>query len=412
MFQGWVMAPGSPGADRWVTRKGCRVVLVVVPHVTAGTRLVDLLQLLAGDQRLQVVFTVPSMPDAWHGADEYVRSLGGVVLPWEQVVRMRFDLALAASFQEIHRIPAPVVLSPHGVGLVKSRLSPWDDREGEIPPGRGLTRELLVRDGRVVPSALLLTHETELARLRDGCPEAVPRAVVAGDLCFDRLRASLPRRARYREALGVRRGQQLVVVSSTWSSLSLLGSESDLVARLTADLPADRYRVVTAVHPIVWAMHGAWQVRSWFADYLDAGHALLPPEDGWRAAVVAADAVIGDHGSVTVYAAALGVPVLVNRSSERDEAPGSVASVVRRLAHALDDRDLACQLREACSAHRTGRSELGDLVTSRPGQAAALVRRTAYEVLGLPEPTRPAPVHPVPLPVPISHPFDGLGKAC
>ncbi|WP_246108151.1 hypothetical protein [Saccharothrix saharensis] len=397
-----------------MTRKGCRTVLVVVPHVTAGTRLADLLQLLSGDQRLQVVFTVPSMADAWHGADEYVRRWDGVVLPWEQVVRMRFDLALAASFQQIHRIQAPVVLSPHGVGLVKSRLSPWDDRDGEVPPTLGLSRELVVRDGRIVPAALLLTHEAELARLRDSCPEAVPRAVIAGDLCFDRLRVSRPLRTRYREALGVRRGQQLVVVSSTWSSHSLLGSESDLVARLTTDLPADRYRVVTAVHPLVWALHGSWQVRSWFADYLDAGHALLPPEDGWRAAVVAADAVIGDHGSVTVYAAALGVPVLMNRSSARDEAPGSVASALRRLAHALDDRDLTRQLREVRSAHRPGRhAELGALVTSRPGQAAALVRRTAYEILRLPEPARPAPVQPVPLPVLLSHPFaGGLGVAC
>ncbi|NUT47499.1 MAG: hypothetical protein HOV94_09365 [Saccharothrix sp.] len=385
----------------------------MVPHMTAGSRLADLLQLLSGDQRLQVVFTVPSMADAWHGVDRYVRRWGGVVLPWEQVVRMRFDLALAASFQQIHRIPAPVVLSPHGVGLVKSRLSPWDDRDGGLPPARGLARELLVRDGRVVPSALLLTHEAELARLRDESPEAVPRAVVAGDLCFDRLRASRPRRARYRAALGVGRGRELVVVSSTWSPHSLLGGEPDLIARLAVELPAARYRVVTAVHPNVWALHGAWQVRSWFADYLDAGHALLPPEDGWRAAVVAADAVIGDHGSVTVYAAALGVPVLMGKSSERDEAPGSVASELRRLARPLDGRGLGRQLRELRSAHRPRRfAELGDLITSRPGQAASVVRRTVYEVLGLPEPDRPAPVHAVPLPALDNHPFDDLGVAC
>ncbi|WNV88940.1 hypothetical protein [Umezawaea sp. Da 62-37] len=355
------------------------------------------------------------MSDAWHGVEEYVRGWGGVVLPWEQVVRMRFDLALAASFQEIHRVPAPVLVSPHGVGMVKSRLSPWDGVQEGVRAASGLDRELLVRDGRVVPAAVLLTHDAELDRLREVCPEAVPRAAVVGDPCYDRLVASLPFRARYRHALGVRGGRTLVVVSSTWSRHSLLGGEPEFFARVAAELPADRFRVVTALHPNIWSLHGSWQVRSWLADYLDAGHALLPPEEGWRAAVVAADAVIGDHGSVTVYAAALGVPVLMNSASVHDESPGSLTALLRDLSHRLDGtRPVDRQVCDAIAAHQPDRyAGVAARITSQPDQAATLVRRTIYSLLRMEEPEWKAPVSgPVPLPVPITRWNDGLDQAC
>ncbi|WP_245886753.1 hypothetical protein [Umezawaea tangerina] len=355
------------------------------------------------------------MADAWHGVEQYVRGWGGVVLPWEQVVRMRFDLVLAASFQEVHRVSGPVLVSPHGVGMVKSRLSPWDGVQEGVRAVSGLGRELLVRDGRVVPAGVLLTHDAELERLREVCPEAVPTAVVVGDPCYDRLVASLPFRARYRHALGVLEGRTLVVVSSTWSRHSLLGGEPEFFARVAAELPADRYRVVTALHPNIWSLHGSWQVRSWLADYLDAGHALLPPEEGWRAAVVAADAVIGDHGSVTVYAAALGVPVVMSSASARDEASGSLTARLRGLSPRLDDaRPVDLQVREAIAAHDLERySWVAGRVTSRPGRAAALVRRRIYSLLRLEEPERRTPVSgPVPLPVPMAGWNDGVDEAC
>lgn len=36
------------------------------------------------------------------------------------------------------------------------------------------------------------------------------------------------------------------------------------------------------------------------------GLRLLGPEFDWRAAIIAADNVLGDHGSTTAYAAAIG----------------------------------------------------------------------------------------------------------
>ncbi|PRX43629.1 hypothetical protein B0I33_11490 [Prauserella shujinwangii] len=387
----WVKAPGSPAAARWLTRTGCRTVLVMVPHMTAGTRLTDLLPLLEADHRIQVVFTVPAMADGWHGAEEYLRSWGGLVLPWHQVLRMRFDLVLAASHSQIDQVDGPVLVVPHGVGS-RSRRTPWDADLG--------LRDLLVRDGRVVPAAVAVAHEREARQVRRCCPEAAPRTFVAGDPCLDRIEASLPLRPLYRRALGVRPGQCLVVVSSTWSRRSLFGGDGRLLDRVLDALPRSRYRIVAALHPNIWAVHGGWQVRAWLSAHLRSGVALLPPEEGWRAALVAADVVLGDHGSVTQYAAGIGVPVLVAPGSAADVRPGSVAALLHRTAPVL--RPAACPralVREARLGWARQRSAMvAARLTSNRGQAGPSLRRAMYRLLGLAEPAHPAPVSPVPLP--------------
>src|SRR5690606_4642335 len=121
----------------------------------------------------------------------------------------------------------------------------------------------------------------------------------------------LGRRDRYRQRLGVGHGRHLLAVSSTWSRHSLLGVRRDLLRRLLAELPLDDYRVTLIAHPNIWYRHGRAQLELWFADEIEAGLPLPPPHEGWRAAIIAADALVGDHGSVTYYAAALGRPVLL-----------------------------------------------------------------------------------------------------
>lgn len=393
----WVKAPGNPAADRWLTRVGCRTVLVVVPHMTAGTRLGDLLPLLEADHRVQVLFTVPSTADAWPGVADYVRGAGGVVVPWEQVLRSRFDLALASSYSEIDKISAPVMVVPHGMGGGRSRRSPWTaaDDVGQVQP-----RDVLMRDGRVVPAAVVVAHESDARRLREGCPEAADRVVVAGDPCYDRLLASSGFRDVYRKSLGLRQGQRLVLLSSTWSRYSLFGGDLAAWARVLNELPPDRYRVVAALHPNIWAIHGRRQVLAWLADHMSAGLGVVPPEEGWRATVIGADYLLGDHGSVTRYGAALGVPTLLNAASAQDVPPDSTAGLLHRMCPTVDvESPIEQQLLRAAGNHQPARhAELADLVTSCPGRSASILRETMYRLLGLPEPARGLPVSPVPAP--------------
>src|SRR6202008_4504782 len=105
-----------------------------------------------------------------------------------------------------------------------------------------------------------------------------------------------------------RADQTLVMLSSTWSQYSLFGGDLEVWSRVLNDLPADRYRVIAAVHPLTWSCHGRRQVLAWLADHRAAGLGVLPPQDGWRASLVSADVIVGDHGSVTRYGAALGIP--------------------------------------------------------------------------------------------------------
>ncbi|MGH3773844.1 MAG: hypothetical protein ACRDRW_21055 [Pseudonocardiaceae bacterium] len=264
----------------------------------------------------------------------------------------------------------------------------------------GLSAEWLLDGGELIPSAVVLSHPEQLARLVRACPQAADVVIMAGDPCFDRMLASHPLRASYRRALGAHAGQRLVVVSSTWGASSLFGRHRDLVPRLTASLPVDEYRVVLALHPNIWSWHSPWQVRMWLADCGRAGVVVLPPEEGWRAALVAADLVIGDHGSVTFYGAALGHPVLLASAPEDAVDPRSPVGRLLTAAPRLDSTgDLAGQVARAITTHdRAQLDSITALATSAPGESARLLRRALYRMLDLSEPATPADVVAVPMP--------------
>jgi hypothetical protein len=398
----WVNGPVGLGAEHRVLRPGSRSVLVVVPFVVAGTRLMDVLPLFESDHRVTAVFTVaPASNGAiCHGAEEFVRAAGGLVIPWQQAVQTEFDLVLAASPTGVAQLRGRPALLSHGAGTIRPLLNARSSGSAAVPT-QALDRETLTSKGRILPQVLALSHDSELAALRESCPEVLPAAVVAGDICYDRLVASMPLRDSYRAAFGMRAGQRLVVFTTTWQPESALGRHPDLLDRLVADLPRDRYRTAAILHPNIWNVHGAYQVRAWLADALRAGLLLLPPEEGWRAALVAADLVIGDYGSVTRYGAAIGTPVMLTGFPEHDIRPDSTVDLMYRCApHIRPGLPLADQLTAAIDS--SWQAGMAARLTSRPGQAGRILRTALYRLLDLPEPTRAATVTPVPLPTPIT----------
>jgi hypothetical protein len=379
-------------------------VLVVVPFVVAGTRLMDVVPLLEADHRVLTVFTVVPAPNgaSCHGAEEFLRAHACLVLPWQQAMHHEFDLVLAASPEGLALLHGSSVLLPHGAGAVRPLLRARSGGASAVPT-HSLDREALMSRGRVVPRVVALPLESDLAVLRESCPEALPVATVAGDICYDRILASIPFRARYREAFGVGQDQELVVVTSTWQPESTLGSQPDLLEQLLRALPRERFRVAAIVHPNVWSVHGGWQVRAWLAECLRAGLLLLPPAEGWRAALVAADLVVGDYGSVTRYGAAIGVPVMTAALPADGLRAGGVPDLLRGHASSLrPGRPLRYQVEAATRADRSWQDGVAGLITSRPGRAGEILRSAMYGLLGLPEPARAVPCSPVPLPVPVS----------
>ncbi|KIR64605.1 hypothetical protein [Micromonospora haikouensis] len=395
----WSASPIGIDASRWVSRSGCRTVLVVAHTITSCQRLLDVIEYVESDPRVQLVFTVA--PDVFNPhVRRFLDRLGALVLPWHQAVRERFDLGLAAAYGGLHQLHAPLLLMAHGAGHSKRvRPASYGGPVLAEPPVYGLDAQRLTHGGRVLPTALALSHDGELEVLRRQCPEAVEAAVVVGDPCVDRLVASLPRRPDYRREMGLDEQQELVVVSSTWGRDGVFGRWPDLLPQLMTQLPAQRYRIAALLHPAVWDAHGHRQIRAWLRDCRDGGLLLPDPTVDWRGPVVAADHVIGDHGSVTAYAAAIGRPTLLLPAPRSMPAAGTAQHLLAANATHLDPhRPLPPQL--ALAATVDPQAVMAAL-TARPGEAGVLLRRTMYRLLQLAEPGRHRQTSPVPMPVPL-----------
>ncbi|MFD5565692.1 hypothetical protein [Kitasatospora griseola] len=410
----------------WATLPDCKRVLAVVHTEVYGRRLRELCELLGSDLRVQVVFTVA--PHAFNdGVAAFLMGLGGTVVPWEQAVRTEFDLVLAAGSRGIEQLRGPLVRLPHGTGHLKltRSLPPVGSvtgvREQAADPGRaqhaqptqqapqerqvaGLGRDYLLWEGRPNAAAYALAHRDDLTELERTCPEVLPVAEVVGDGDHDRITAALPRRAEYRAALGLAEGEQLVLLCSTWGPNSVFGRLDALLPRLVRELPAGKFRTALVLHPNVSAGHGRWQVRRWVDGVSGGSVSLVTQEVDWRPMLVAADYVIGDHGSVTLYATLTGARILLARFPHQDVNPRSPGMQLALTAPALDPaRPLAGQLAYADRVYRPeAYAEIGARISSEPGEFLPRIRRLLYRLLNLGEPAYPATEPPLPLPTPLT----------
>ncbi|MGP4014673.1 hypothetical protein [Saccharopolyspora sp. 5N708] len=406
-----VEVPVGIRAGEWNTVAPERTVLVVAHNVTTITRLFDVLPIFESDFRVQVVVSWSGSDPFRHGVSELLNRSGMIVIPWDQAKHTKFDLVISASHHgALTDLSSPLVILSHGIGYTKyspgNRKPETGNRKPETGNRKpetgnrqtfGLSPQWVLYDGRPFASALVLSHDEQLDRLAAAAPEALPVARVVGDPCYDRIVASAEQRDRYRDALGTG-DRTLVMVSSTWWSSSLLGTWPGLIRRLLAELPIDSFQVVAALHPNTWHGHGPGQIRSWLANCLRSGLTLLPELDGWRSGLVAADVVIGDHGSVTGYGAAIGVPTLLAAFPDDDVAPGSPIAALGEAAPRLDPAvPLRRQIEAAIRRHAPSASAaVAQLVTSAAGEALHRLRALCYELMRLPEPADELPVAPVP----------------
>ncbi|MGW2054487.1 hypothetical protein ACWCOZ_11285 [Streptomyces sp. NPDC001840] len=410
--------PVGHDARRWSTFPGEKTLVVAARTVTSTVRVLEILPaLLRGDERITVVFAHDPTSAFNDGVLDLLHDSGCRVMPWAQLGSITPDLIVSAS--ENVEVPGaglpsagvpglgvpnwgapgegcPVLVLPHGVGfqkLVPDSRSPRTRLSGVVP-------DALLEAGR---AWLAISHPDQEEQLLTTHPKAAGHTLLVGDPVFDRLAASLPRAGSYRRALGVEDGRRLVVLSSTWGRTSLIGRDPELPARLLASLPYDEYRVAAIVHPNVWSGHGAWQLRTLQAAALDSGLLLMPPVDAWQPALVAADAVVGDHGSVTLYGAALGKPVLLAAFGS-DAVPGTAITRLGRSAPRLDPRgDLRGQIESAVRTHSPERyAEIAAGAFAEPGQALVRLRTALYRLMGLAEPDSalPPPLLTLPRPDP------------
>ncbi|MEU9870103.1 hypothetical protein AB0C87_19885 [Actinomadura sp. NPDC048021] len=353
-----------------------RTVLVVVDSPDLGQPVLDTARLAGVDPRLRVLFTAPPGPsEAAVGA--LLRDAGAVPLPWREARFGDFALVVAASSLPGQGPSAPTIMLP-GTGT-----------ERASHPGS--------RKGRGGPVVLACAHEMDRPMPTEA--GTATEVVTVGDSIHDRIVASLPFRDFYRRALGVGRHRKLVVVALPAAGASgrcqvARGGSGTLVHRLLTELAAEDFQVLGLHGPGPYPCAGGPS-----ATELRNGLGLLPPDADWRAALVAADWIIGPPGPVTRYGTITGVPVMITGGPPRAGAPPSAVPIpggVRLVAH----RPVLEQLTEAAARWRPERVRaVVRRITSEPGRFDRAVRRTMYRLLRLPQPAT------IPVAEPVSPPF-------
>jgi hypothetical protein len=378
----------------------------VARTVTSTVRVLDVLRpVLRDDPRVDLLMAYDPTSAFSGGVLELLGSLGIRTIPWEQfrALSPAPDLIVTATenadlVDESGACTTPVLALLHGVGFHKQ----VPDARGDGDRLAGMVPEALL------PRALLaLSHPGQAAQLRESFPASADRTVLVGDPCHDMLHAGQDLRARYRRALGIDDGRRLVVISSTWRDRSVLGQDTTLPARLLAQLPLDDYAVALVTHPNIPAAHGSYQLDTVLSSALDAGLLRIPPEHGWQATLLAADLLIGDHGSVTFYGAALGTPLLLGAFADAEVVAGTPMAELGRIAPRLDPAaPLLPQVERAVADHDAALfRKLGESALIAPGRALPRLRALVYDAIGLSAPRHRipllAPADPAPYPWPV-----------
>ncbi|MGW2251665.1 translation initiation factor 2 [Kitasatospora sp. NPDC001660] len=367
-------------------------VLFAVRSAAALHRLLDLLPVFEGDERVRCRFTL--VPGSEFDADALaaVEAAGARCLPWSEALASPHDLILTASPKgALGGLRGHQVLLPHGAGFNKALPD-----EGSPALPSGLDPAFLLDDGRPTATLHALAHPAQVERLAARIPSARGHAIVAGDPTLDRILESLDRRAAVRAALGTG-ARRLVVLSSTWGPESLLARRPELPASLAARLPYDAYQLALIVHPNEYSRTGAFDLARQLRPALDAGLVLAAPYEQWAALLVACDVVISDHGSVALYAAALDRPVVAGCVGASELVPGSPMDELLASVPRLDLDTAAVDLASAAPA-RTRR--FAERAFALAGESLETLRPELYKLLGLAQPEHAVRSRPLPVPGP------------
>lgn len=372
----------------WAGLGDRRTVLVAVGSPELGQPVLDAARLAGADPRLRVLFTAPPGP-ARAAVDALLRDVGTVPLPWREARDGDFSLVVAASPTPGRGPSAPlVVLSGPGM----ERAAHLADRRGQ----RG-------------PVVLACAHEMDRPLTTEA--GTATEVVVVGDSVHDRIVASLPFRDFYRRALGVSRGRKLVVVALPAAApggrcAGVRCGTGTLVQRLLTELTPAGHQVLGLYEPGPHPCTGGPRAAD-----LRNGLGLLPPEADWRAALVAADWIVGAPGAVTRYGTITGVPVILTGAPPRATAhlSAAVSYGVRLETH----RPVLEQLSEAAARWRPDHAQaVVRRITSEPGRFDRAIRRTMYRLLRLPQPATIPVADPVSPPFRVECPADHPIDAC
>jgi hypothetical protein len=322
--------------SRWDTLASIKVLCVARTGASA-IRLLEICRTFQDDLRFHFVFTVDDGSEFSDGVEELLSRMETRLHPWDEIASLDYSLTLTASENiDFTRLRGPVLVFQHGVGFHKY----VPDSESSGDRLSGLVPEAALKSGLI---RMAISHPSQEEQLRAANPATAGTTVLIGDPQFEQLLDSAGHRQHYRRLLGLG-DRRFVLLSSTWGQTALIGTRPRLPAEILAAMPHDETTVGLVLHPNIWSRYGPFQLRAWFAAAREAGLLLFPPELGWQAALIAADLVVGDHGSVSLLAAAVGKPLLL-AASGAEIVPGTSAELLSERATRLRrDRPLRPQL--------------------------------------------------------------------
>lgn len=362
------------------TDRPLRTVLAVVRNGAAAARMFEILALLDNDRRINVRVTVGPDSDYRHGVSDLLREHQVRPMPWREAVESRFDLTLSGSASRtLRHLRSPVIVFPHGAGHHKLRHGG--------PAAIDLEPEQVMHLGKPIPTAFLLPGERSRRLLLQTCPQAEDSAIIAGDPVAQQLRQNLRFRPAFRHKLGLGAKKRLVVVTSTWGSNSLAATRLGLLERLICELPTDQYQVAAIFHRNVTVHDGQYQLNRKLRAARDAGLVMIPMATSWQPYVIAADCVLGDHGSTTFYAADVAPVAIVAQSPDEHPPDGPVPALMKALPHLDLHEALHPQIDRLTSEPR--RADVAAILASSidgDADAAAVFRSTMYRLMRLDEP--------------------------
>ncbi|MYR44039.1 translation initiation factor 2 [Streptomyces sp. SID5910] len=357
--------------------------------------MLDVLPVFSGDARITRLFTLVPGSDFEADAFSAVDALGARTVPWSEACARPFDLVVAASPKgDLSLLRGPHVLLPHGAGFNKAIRS-----EGSAGAASGLDPMFLRRPHDGAHLALhALAHPDQVARLAAADPQAAHRAKVIGDLTLERVLASTSLRERYRVALGTG-ARKLLVLASTWGPESLIRRHPGLAAQLMGRLPHDEYQLALVVHPNERSRLGTYELSERLAPALDAGLLLADPHEEWASVLIAADALVTDHGSAALYyCAAQDRPVVSVHPGGGELIPSSPMGVLQQRIPQVEGAEGVI---DALRTYRQGPGHAAaQAAFAHAGDALDRLRSEVYALLGLAPPATGVTPRLLPSPAP------------
>lgn len=299
-------------------------------------------------------------------------------IPYRLAELIRWDLILTAEQTLYFRRECPMIYTGHS--LKSGKLSPAGDSMKYGPPSRH-------GDGTIKYTRIFCANEHEYETVCAHFPEHAPLVRVVGNLLVDRIREMAGERDEILRRLGLDPRRRTLMVTSTWRADSLAQSQGRaLMAQL--DNLLGRYNVIISFHQNNFVPEYSPDIdwRDEFSRRQRPGLHILRNNETSLDYLPAADVLLTDHTSTSLYYLFLGRPVVYYVHPDVRYDKGALILDLQRIARTVENlAALESDIATACAEFDPQvYARLAAKVCSHAGHGWERMENEIYETLGLP----------------------------